>query len=326
MTDWTMGETREPLIAEQNEISARSAAGSGLSGLWAPCLTPVHSDLSIDNARLLQHVQWLLSNGCHGIVLFGTTGEAPSFSASERMQALEALISDGISPSSIIVGNGFTALSDTLLVSKHAVALGCRAVLMVPPFYFKEPSAAGLAAYYRHVLDELDCPELKVLLYHFPRLSAVPISHELINALIESHGDMIEGLKDSSGEWQSVREYIQRYPNLSIFPGTDALLLKGLQSGGVGTITATADINPHGIRRVIDLWNRGVSADDAQKDAETIRSIVFEYPLAPALKAVHANLRSDENWDRLRPPLVSLGAADQKNLMNSLAEAGFKMP
>ena len=324
-TAWDMGDSDAlPLATQSDELSDITDAVN-LEGVWAPCLTPIHADLSIDDARLFEHVDWLLSNGCSGIVLFGTTGEAASFSATERMQALETLIARGISTSRIMVGTGFTAISDTVQVTKHAVAQGCRAVLMIPPFYFKDPTDSGLISTYRHVIDETNCSDLKVLLYHFPRMSTVPISYRLIDALIESHGDVIAGLKDSTGDWNSVEGYIKRYPDLAIFPGTDALLLKGLRAGGAGTITATADINPHGIGHVFDLWRQGEQAEDAQTQVETIRSIVFEYPLAAALKAVHASYRSDSSWNRLRPPLVALNDADQTALMGSLDQVGFKL-
>ena len=296
-----------------------------LSGVWAPCLTPVLPDYSIDHVRLCQHVNWLLSNGCHGVVLFGTTGEAASFSAVERMQALESLLESGVSPSKIMLGNGFPSIADSIEVSRHAVSLGCRTVLMIPPFYFKNLSTVGLAASYQYVLDKIDCPDLRVLLYHFPRMSTVPISYPLIDTLIKSHGAMIAGLKDSSGAWDSVFGFIQRYPDFSVFPGTDTFLLAGLNSGGAGTITATADINPNGIRHVYDLWRRGDDAEDAQSKANVIRMIISRYPLAAALKAVHAHLRSDLSWNRLRPPLEPLSTNEQTELMESLCEAGFAL-
>ncbi len=319
----TTGVIQEKPLATNNHQVTESSTKENLFGIWAPCLTPIKSDFMIDGSRLLEHVHWLLSNGCHGIVLFGTTGEAASFSVTERIAALETLVSGGISPAKIMVGNGFTALSDTIEITQHAVGQGCRKVLMVPPFYFKDPSLAGLVAYYRHVFDKTNCPDLKVLLYHFPRMSNIPITFDLIDALIGSHGDMIVGLKDSSGEWESVRQYVQRFPKLAIFPGTDDLLLKGLKSGCVGTITATADINPHGIRRVFDLWQDGDAPESEQKSAETVRAIVFRYPLAPALKAVHEVLRSDSGWGRVRPPLTPLKEQDKVDLMNSLRQVGF---
>ncbi len=323
VVDLSVSESGDSPTTVENRSVSETTVNENLFGIWAPCLTPVRPDYSIDSGRLLEHVSWLLSNGCDGVVLFGTTGEAASFSALERMHELETLVAGGIPHHQIMVGNGFTALSDSVQVTRHAAELGCRKLLMMPPFYFKEPPLTGLVSHYRHVLDAIDCPDIRVLLYHFPRMSQVPITFDLIDALIDSHGSMIAGLKDSSGQWNSVEEYARKYPNLAIFPGTDTLLLQGLKSGCAGTISATADINPHGIRRVLESWRRGDRAEDEQKEANAIRQIVARFPLAPALKTVHATLRSDPDWYRLRPPLVPLGDREKIALMDSLSQVGF---
>ena len=298
---------------------------SKLGGVWAPCLTPINEDYSIDCSRLHSHIDWLLSNGCTGVALFGTTGEAPSFSAAERMKALEEVIASGIPPGQLMIGNGFTAVSDTIEVTIHALELGCEKVLMVPPFYFKDLLTDGIVASYRYVLDQVNSSNLRVVLYHFPHMSAVPITHELIDQLNESHGELIAGLKDSSGDWESVEGFIRRYQNLSIFPGSDMLLLKGLKVGGVGTITATADVNPEGIRKVYDLWVAGEDAEEAQSNADVIREIVFKYPLAAALKTVHSVYRSDPGWRTVRPPLAELNVTDTEKLINELGSVEFKL-
>ena len=323
-TDWAVSQVHNPVQNGEEDRFATQSTAVELCGVWAPCLTPILEDLSIDTGRLCKHVEWLLSNGCQGVVLFGTTGEAASFSCAERKSALEALIFAGVAPSRIMVGNGYCAISETIDVTRHAVALGLRSVLMIPPFYFKNPSVPGLVATYRQVIDAVNCPDLKVLLYHFPRMSTVPILHELIDELIGSHGSIIAGLKDSTGSWDSTKAYIDQYPTMSIFPGTDTLLLKGLQSGGAGTITATADINPHGISRVYQLWQAGDDAQAAQGAADQVRAAVSQYPLAAALKAVHANLSGDMNWNRLRPPLMPLSAEEQAELMDELNTVGFE--
>ena len=299
---------------------------SDLYGIWAPCLTPIHENGEINFPKLSEHIEWLLSNGCHGVALFGTTGEASSFSAGERMVALEKVLSFGIPSDRLIVGNGFPAISDTIAVTQHALDHGCNKVMMLPPFYFKEPSVEGLSRSYREVLDQINSSEIRVVLYHFPKMSTVPITHELIDAMISSHGDLIAGLKDSTGDWDSTEAYIRNFPQLSIFPGTDVLLLRGLKVGGAGTITATATINPAGIRKVYDLWHEQLDADDAQEAAEKVRSIAFRYPLSSALKSVHAALRNEPDWQHVRPPLTVLSSEDQSDLMRDLSDIGFELP
>ncbi len=298
---------------------------TGLFGVWSPCITPVDENYCIDFPRLCTLIKWLLANGCHGVSVFGTTGESASFSVNERISALEQIVAAGISPSRLMVGNGFTAITDIVEVTRHAVEMGCNKVLMLPPFYFKDPSVEGLANSYRYVLDNVNSSSLKVVLYHFPRMSTIPITSSLIDQLVRSHGSVIAGLKDSTGDWQSAKNFIQNHPQLAIFPGIETLLLKGLKIGGVGTITATANVNAAGIRQVYDLWSKGESAGAKQQESEVIRTIIFEYPLAAALKFLHAHFRSDPAWEGVRPPLTTLSTSSKKSLIESLEKVGFSM-
>ena len=296
-------------------------SGRGISGIWAPCLTPVTLKFTIDHARLFEHVTWLLNSGCHGVALFGTTGEAASFSTSQRMEALKHLVVCGINPDRLMIGNGFTASADTLTVTRHALELGCQYVLMVPPFYFKNLSSEGVIDSYRHILDHFNSSDIRVVLYHFPQLSAVAITHETIEKLIESHGSLIAGVKDSSGSKENVEAYVRRFPTLSIFPGSDNLLLGALHVGGAGTITATANINPRGIRSVYDLWQADNNeAETAQNDAKQVRDLIFSYSSIAALKSVHSVAKDDAEWRRVCPPLVALSDGERIQLMNALAE------
>ena len=297
-----------------------------LQGIWSPCLTPINKDCSIDEPKLSQHVGWLLERGCNGVVLFGTTGEATSFSATERMAALEFVVASGVSSSDLMIGNGFASIADSLEVTRHALGIGSNSVLMLPPFYYKSPAADGVAAAFRHVFDNVNSAELRVVLYHYPRLSAVPITHQVIRELIQSHGDLIAGLKDSSGDWGSIKGFIQEFPDLLIFPGTDMLLLRSMKYGGAGTIAATANINPTGIRRVYDLWNAGEPAEAAQLEVEVVRRIVMRFPLSAALKAVHAHYRDDPSWNAVRPPLTNLSSGENAELIGMLNDAGFELP
>ncbi len=296
-----------------------------LDGVWAPSLTPVCASGEIDQPLLLDHIKWLLANGCHGVLLFGTTGEAPSFSTAERMAALSYITVHGVPPSRLLVGTGAAAVPDAIALTRSAIDCGCTKVLMIPPFYFKNPSVAGVAAAYQQVFDAVNSTQLQVALYHFPRLSCVPVSHELITRLIQSHQELLIGLKDSSGNWDSTKNYIAEFPNLSILPGSEAFMLDALQAGAAGTITATANINPRGIRQIYDFFQSGQEAVAAQRSASEVRSLVSGYPLAPACKAILADLGQRESWNRMRPPLEPLSADEQRKLVTALIESGFEL-
>jgi 4-hydroxy-tetrahydrodipicolinate synthase len=195
-----------------------STAVGELSGVWCPALTPVDADLRPDAHRLIAHARWLLRSGCHGLVLFGTTGEANSFSVEERTLLLEAALEGGLPRERMLVGTGCCALSDTVKLTGHALSRGVAGVLMLPPFYYKDLSDEALFASFDQVIQKVETDRFKLYLYHFPRLSGVPITPGLIERLRRRYPDTVAGVKDSSGDWQNTRMLIERFPELAIFP------------------------------------------------------------------------------------------------------------
>jgi len=284
------------------------------AGVWAAGLTPLHADLSIDAPLMAQHVTTLLANGCDGVVIFGTTGEAPSFSVAERRQALEELVLAGINPQSLMVGTGTTAITDTVELSAHAGAVGVAGVLVLPPFYFKDPTRAGLVAGFRAVLDQTP-DDLALYLYHFPRLSTVPIQPGLIEELRSSHGSRVAGVKDSSGEIGSMQAF-STVNDFAVFGGTERLLVENIRLGGAGVITATANVEAPLIARVRDEEAAGTRADDRTMLA--VRTVYERHGAIPAMKATLADRQGHNGWLRVRPPLVSLGADARLRLLDDL--------
>lgn len=280
-------------------------------GLWAPILTPLNRTFSPDYAAFVDHARFLLNNGCHGISPFGTTGEANSFSVKERREALDALVEAGIDPSRIIPGTGCCAGPDTVELSAHAVRLGCRGVMMLPPFYYKNPSEEGLYRAFASIIDRIASDRLKVLLYHIPPIAQVGIPHGVIRHLVDAYPAVIAGLKDSSGDWSSTEAFIKAFPDLDFFPGSETFLLQGLRIGGAGCISATANINPSGIRAVFDAFVEG--ADDVetlQGKAVLIRRTFEGFPVIPGMKRLIAERRGMSAWSQPRPPFLPMSEDD----------------
>jgi 4-hydroxy-tetrahydrodipicolinate synthase len=276
-------------------------------GIWSAALTPLKADFSIDCAHLARHSKFLLDNGCHGIGVFGTTGEANAFSVAERMAALESLLAEGISPDVLMIGTGCCALTDTVTLTRHAIECGVTKILALPPFYYKNVTDDGLFRNFEEVIDRTASDNFELYLYHFPAMSQTPISANLISMLCEHFPKTIAGVKDSSGELEHSLELASRFPNLAIFPGNETHLLPTLDKGCAGCISATANANSHGIRKIFDGWLTGDGSTHAlQDDAFAVREVFGRYPLVPALKQ-HAAWSSDNNaWLRLRPPLIPL--------------------
>ena len=163
-----------------------------------------------------------------------------------------------------------------------------------------------------------------IFLYHFPRLSAVPITHAVIERLLKTYGGTVAGLKDSTGDEASTRAYIAAFPDLAIFPGTETLMLPMLQEGGAGCITASANVNAPAIRALYEAWRDGDgSAGDRQAKITAVRQALQSKPMIPGMKSVIATQRQDPGWRRVRPPLVALSDAAAAELKTALAEAGF---
>ncbi|MBO69137.1 MAG: dihydrodipicolinate synthase family protein, partial [Acidiferrobacteraceae bacterium] len=279
----------------------------GATGVWCASLTPLNSDLSIDLIHLIDHIQFLLDNGIHGIGLFGTTGEATSFSTSERMVTLEGLLRRGIPKDTLMVGTGCSALTDTTELTKHAIECGVTKVLTLPPFYYKNVSDSGLFESFSEIIDRTQSDLLELYLYHFPIMSQVPISVDLIAKLQKKFPNIIAGVKDSSGDLKHTLNLTDQFPDLAILPGNETHLLAALNHGATGCISATANANPQGIRSIFDGWiNQENDIEPLQARALAIRNAFGKHQLVSALKQFASWSTRDDSWLRFRPPLREL--------------------
>jgi len=307
-------------LAERTDARAET-----ISGVWCPPITPIDDRLAPDIDRFVGHGRWLLEHGCHGLVVFGTTGEANSFSVDERIDLLEAALDAGLPRERMLVGTGMCALTDSVRLTSHALSLGVAGVLMLPPFYYKGISDEALAASFDAVIQRVGSSDFKLFLYNFPKLTGVPITPGLIERLLEMHPDTLAGVKDSSGDWQSTRTLTERFPGLAIFPGAETLLLPALQIGGAGCISASCNVNPGGIRALYDAFEAGDDGLQERQDRLTeVRKILERRPMIPTLKAVVADARKDAAWRRVRPPLMALPEGESRELVAELAAQGFR--
>jgi 4-hydroxy-tetrahydrodipicolinate synthase len=300
---------------------------SSLTGVLAPVITPFTATLAPDQDRFNRHCVWLLASGCAGLAVFGTNSEANSLGLEERKELLEGLIASGVDPARLIPGTGCCALPDTVALSAHAAALGCAGVLMLPPFYYKGNSDEGLFRSYSEVIQRVGDVRLRIYLYHIPPVSGVPLPAALVERLLKAYPGTIKGVKDSSGDWANT-EALLAYAGegLSVFAGSEVFLLRTLQGGGAGCITAGANVNPAAIDQVFRRW-REPEAPRLQAGIDRIREILQSHgPMIPALKAVTAHFGQDPAWRTVRPPLVELSREQEQALVRDLLEAGFAMP
>jgi 4-hydroxy-tetrahydrodipicolinate synthase len=303
---------------------SRKMASQPFHGVLVPVLTPFTTAGEPDAGRFVGFCRWLLEEGAGGLAIFGTTSEANSMSAGERMELLDRLVGAGIPPDKLMPGTGACALTDAVALVRHAVGHGCGGVLMLPPFYYKPVADDGLFAFLSAVIDKVGSAALKVFLYHIPPVAVVGYALDLVGRLIAAYPETVVGLKDSSGDWANTAALLERFPGFAVFPGSEVFLLDALRRGGAGCITATGNINLRGIARVYARW-REPEADALQAEATALRRAMQAYPMIPALKRVIAHFHGDPGWAAVRPPLAALGPAQSAALIADLAKLGFTL-
>src|SRR5881398_2885074 len=304
-----------------------------IRGVLAPVVTPFKDDLSPDSQRFIAHCKWLLSQNC-GLAVFGTNSEANSLSFEERATLLEELVAAGIDPSRMMPGTGCCSITETVTLTGQAVEHGCAGVLMLPPFYYKDVSEEGLYRYFSEVVQRIGDARLKIYLYHIPPVAVVGITTGLVERLLAAYPNAIAGMKDSSGDWNNTKTFLDAFAEngFDVFVGSESFLLANMGNGGVGTISATANVNPAAIHKLYRQWNTAGDADNADQQQSKLNVVreVFssrKFPsMIAALKQAIAIYRNDSEWSRVRPPLVELTKEQAKLLAAELKAIGFTMP
>lgn len=287
------------------------------AGVFCAAVSPVHADLTPDHAALAAHCRTLLDEGCDGVALLGTTGEANSFSAAERRAMLEAVVGSGIAPDKLLPGTGVASFMETVELTRHALSLGVSTVVMLPPFYYKNVTDDGLFAAYAATVERVADPRLRVVLYHIPQFSAVPIPAPVIARLREGFPGVFVGLKDSSGDLANMVSLVRTFPGFAVLAGADPLMLPLLREGGAGCITATSNL----VAADLAFIHRN-HADPAQAEAVeaaqarvvAARGRVSRFAQIASIKALIARRTGHAGWGNVRPPLLPLTPAEAEAL------------
>jgi 4-hydroxy-tetrahydrodipicolinate synthase len=277
-----------------------------LSGVIAAIATPVAEDGAPDLKRAVKLARYLLDNGCDGLNVLGTTGEATSFSLNERKSVMDAYKANGLPLDRLMVGTGAAAVADAVALTRHAAELGFAGALVLPPFYYKGVPDDGLVAYIDTLVQATAQTPIPIYLYHFPAMSGLPWHVTLIKQLLESFPTRIVGLKDSSGDMAYARSVAAISKDFAVFPSTEAALIEAKQGAFAGCISATANLNA-------DLCARAWSQGDptALEAAVAIRKLFDGKPLVSGVKALLGHIHSDPALGRVKPPLAAFSAADR---------------
>lgn len=283
-----------------------------MRGVITPILTPYNDDHSIASDLYLDHAAGCLAEGAHYLSPFGTTSEALSNTARERMEVLELLISSGTARSDqLMPGTGLNALEETVTLSRHAVELGCAGVMTLPPFFYVTASDEGLYRYFSQLIEGVGSDALRICLYHIPQNTGIGISPVLAARLNEAFPEIVVAYKDSSGDWENTKAVIQAAPGVSVFPGSESFMIAGMKIGGGGCISASCNSNVAAIRAMYDRAAKGEwqAAEAMLPPINAHRQAVQAGGLIPALKAFKAHQTGEARWLNLRAPLENADPA-----------------
>jgi 4-hydroxy-tetrahydrodipicolinate synthase len=281
--------------------------------------TPLRADLSVHHELLLDHAQDLLARGCDGLAVFGTSGEGPSLPVAARRTALEHLLEAGIKPGQLIVGVGSACLADAAELTRHALAVGVPHTLLMPAFFLRAAATdEGVYRFYAEVIERAANPGLRLILYNFPAISGVLLPVELIGRLRVEFGEVVYGIKDSGGDFAQTAAYLDAFPELTIYTGTEVNVRQTVAKGGVGTICGLGNVLPQTMRRYMDA-----SDDEAPRWEALIKAVdaaICVTPFFPACKAAISLATGADDWRRILPPLEPLDDAELARLRAAFAE------
>jgi len=278
-----------------------------IGGVNAAAATPVTADGRPDHALFTAHCRALIDEGCHGIAMLGTTGEANSIGLRDRMALLEAALAAGIPGEALLPGTSTPAADDAIELTRHAVKAGVKGCLVLPPYYYKSPSEEGLFRFYARLIEGVGDDALRLVLYHIPQISMIPIPHDLIERLMAEFPGIVVAIKDSSGDFENMKAMAHRFPELGVITGADPLLWPLLKEGGAGCITGAANLCATLLREMWDSWEDPDNESELEILQERIvawRTLSNRFVQLSTVKAMVARRRGSDGWFNMLPPFV----------------------
>ena len=283
-----------------------------ISGIFAATMSVINSDLSLNVEKTINHAEMLIDQGCHGTAIFGSTGQSQLIPISEKIDLLNKLSKSKYKEKHLI-GTGLNSLGETINFMRIANSLKFKKFLIMPPAYY-EYGDTEVVEFYSKIIQAI--PECEIILYNFEKLSGYKFSLECVKELVKKFPEQIIGVKDSS---YNLFENL-KLKNFSIFPGSELKLLKGLQLGCSGIITATCNVTAEMSRKVYDDFYSKKEQSVNQKLCE-VRAAFDKYNL---ISGLHTFLsKENKDYKNILPPLSLLNKTDENNLMNTLKNLNF---
>jgi len=284
-----------------------------INGIYAATLSILDADLGLDIKKTIAHAEKVIDKGCHGVVFFGSTGQSQLISLSDKINLINNLSSNSYKEN-FIIGTGLNSLSDTISLMKISMSLGFVRFLIMPPAYYKYDDQ-DVFNFYSNIIKVI--PDSKIILYNFEKLSGYKFSENIVYKLVENFPDQIIGVKDSS---YNLFEKL-KINNFSLMPGSETKLLKGLELGCSGIITATTNATASLARDVYENFIQK-KKNNLNKKLCDVRAVFEQYNLISGLHTFFG--QNDKNYENILPPLRILNETEKNNLFNQLDTLDFK--
>ena len=285
---------------------------SKIKGIFAASMSVLNQDLTLNVTKTVEHAEKLIDQGCHGAAIFGSTGQAQLIPISEKISLFNQLASSKYNEK-FIIGTGLNSLGETINLMKVARSLNFKKFLIMPPAFYKYGDK-DVINFYSKIVETV--PDSEIVLYNFEKLCGYKFSVECIEELVKRFPDQIVGVKDSS---YNIFENL-KLDNFSVMPGSELKLLKGLELGCSGIITATCNVTAELSRKVYDDFLTGEKQTFNKKLCD-VRSVFEKYNLISGLHTYY--LKKNELYKNVLPPLSTLNSKDEKDLIQNLEKLNF---
>ena len=283
-----------------------------IKGIYAASMSVLNEDLTLNVKKTIEHAEMVIDQGCHGAAIFGSTGQAQLIPVSEKIDLLNHLEASKYKEK-YIIGTGLNSLGETINLMRVAKSLNFQKFLIMPPAYYKY-SDADVVNFYSKIVEAI--PTSKIILYNFEKLCGYKFSLECVRNLVKKFPEQIVGVKDSS---YNLFENL-KLDNFSVLPGSESKLLKGLQIGCSGIITATCNVTFELARKVYDDFLAKKEQSINQKLCD-VRSVFEKYNLISGLHTYYS--KKNKFYKNILPPLSTLNSKDEKDLIDNLEKLSF---
>jgi 4-hydroxy-tetrahydrodipicolinate synthase len=293
-----------------------------VKGVFAAVPTPFDENDNPDFELFMEHCEWVIDQGCDGLNVLGSTGEANSQTGKVRADIMRAVSGSSLNRAALMVGTGTPSLGDTIELTKLAADFGFDAALVLPPYYYAPVSDDGLFEFFSAVVESIKSSDIGIYLYNFPQMTGLKFSPELVARLIESFPGKICGMKDSSGDLEYANHMAATFAGaFDVFPGSEGPLPDAAEFGYAGCISASVNAT---VAQAAKIWRqRDVVSDSEIAELRDLRTTIASVPIVAAVKELTAMRTDRDEWRRLLPPLTRLNSAQQQSMQEVADRLGF---